>query len=473
VRVAFASRVPWSSAAFSALTLVACGGETTAQSGSLGGRGGATGAESAQGGAPSGGNAPAVVGGSVFTGGQSTSGGTTSGGEGTVTGGLDAGGGMPIGGRTLSSGGVNATGGAPASGGFSAAGGTAGCTSWYGRTVEVERVPVVLEFLIDASGSMGQDAYPGDATRNATKWEELGRVLPQALATFPANYAVGASFFNYDPTSGCRTRPAVPILPLDAAQLASFASAFGGQSPGGLRPTAAGWQFALSELTSWSPPSGYEHAPRFIVLITDGSPTVAADCSRSEDTPVTEADYQAWISTVQELGQAAGVGTFVVGLSGSENPRQAPYDPLYMLSRVAVAGGTTPPDCTPTSGTLANGSVNPRGTYCHLDTTENPDFGTALEQALGEIQVQVTPCSYVLSEYPSSECSNWYERVMIDWTASNQTPRIMTRASNSTCIDGQYYWLPAPSFTFCPAACSIVKGDPASRIQAAFGYPGS
>jgi hypothetical protein len=88
------------------------------------------------------------------------------------------------------------------------------------------------------------------------------------------------------------------------------------------------------------------------VLITDGVPTVARDgCTQM--IPITQAEYEAWIGSVESEGTAAGVDTFVVGVLGSEDPQGATYDPMYMLSRWAVAGHTAPAGCAPQPGRRA------------------------------------------------------------------------------------------------------------------------
>jgi len=105
-----------------------------------------------------------------------------------------------------------------------------------------------------------------------------------------------------------------------------------------------------------TPATGYELSPKYIVLITDGVPTIDRDGRTIHGNGISQA----------EGGAAAGIKTFVMGVVGSDNPQGAPYDPLYMLSKLAVAGGTSASGCVPSSGVPEASSVNPRGTYCHL-----------------------------------------------------------------------------------------------------------
>jgi hypothetical protein len=133
-----------------------------------------------------------------------TGAGDTGGGNGDNTGGN----GQNAGGSGPTTGGAATTGGAS-----SVTGGAAG--SCADETAKTNPVPPILEFVIDITGSMGQDAYPTDPNNNATKLAELKRILPPAFAAFPTDWAVGIEFFNYNQGSGCyQGRQAVAIAPL-------------------------------------------------------------------------------------------------------------------------------------------------------------------------------------------------------------------------------------------------------------------
>jgi hypothetical protein len=63
--------------------------------------------------------------------------------------------------------------------------------------------------------------------------------------------------------------------------------------------------------------------------------------------PFAEDEHDAWISQATTPGPAGAVKTYVIGLPGSDDPEGAVFDPLHMLSRLAVAGGTGALGCTP------------------------------------------------------------------------------------------------------------------------------
>jgi hypothetical protein len=93
---------------------------------------------------------------------------------------------------------------------------------------------------------------------------------------------------------------------------------------------------------------------------------------------VNQAEYHAITSTIATTGVPNGVKTFAVGVTGSDRPQGAGYDSLYVLSELAVAGGTTSPGCIPTSGTVSprrdTTCQTSRGTYCHIDLSPSDDL---------------------------------------------------------------------------------------------------
>ena len=341
-------------------------------------------------------------------------------------------------------------------------------------TSQGQAVPPIIEFVVDITGSMDDDAYPGTSD-NTTKWEEMQSVLPDAFASLPSNWAVGISFYNFSmrTRNGCFDgEQAVDIAPLDANQIDRINFETQAQNPNDYTPTMAAWRFGLSQLTAWQEPAEYVDSPRYIVLITDGVPTVTNDgCDQMA--PITQAEYDDMVTTVAEEGQAAGVNTFVVGVLGSEDPQQASYDPLYMLSRLAVAGGTEQPaGCVPTSGTPQNSSVSPRGSYCHFDMTANPDFAAGLTEALQSIAQQVLSCSYEVPQPADGRIID-PNRIEITLYSSAGTSTTLAKATDESCVDGDWYVSAAtngfPSqIDLCPSLCQSAGADPGSRIEVSF-----
>jgi hypothetical protein len=377
----------------------------------------------------------------------------------------------------------------PAGGGVGSGG-----TGWTQTCPEqradfADPLPPVLEFVIDVTRSMAEDAYPDDPNSNVTKLAELGRILPSALASFPRDWAVGVEFFGSTEGSGCyQGRQAVPINPLTSSQLDAIDTAVASVTAEDYRPTATAWRYALQELAAFGE-AAYAGSGRSIVLITDGSPTVSNDgCTVMN--PLTVGEYDALISQVTTQGQAAGVKTYVIGVPGSDDPHGATFDPMNMLSLLAVASGTAAPGCTPASGVPSGTTVNPRGTYCHFDLTAIADFTTGLGEALRQIARQVSGCTY---RSPPAAPSDW-ECEEVSYTLSDNVLRSLGRGTHGACIDCQWQvsasdgngvpctdcqWQVSASdgngvpseLELSATACNAVKSDPGATVSVTFGCP--
>jgi hypothetical protein len=399
-----------------------------------------------------------------------------------------------LGGQSAATGGsAVGTGGANAGGSSSASGGsnTAGATSQTGgaggacanESSQTTSVPPVLEFVIDVTGSMAdQPAYPNDPTNTASKWQVMQGVLPGVFQSFPADWAVGVSYFR-KPDTGCFVPDqSVAIDVLTATQQTAIGASIARRGPKGnttaadnvqgATPTLAAWRFGLTQLTGWSN-GAYANSERSIVLVTDGVPTVNADgCTYVN--PITQAEYNSEITTVQTEGQAAHVKTYVIGVLGSENPQNATYDPMYMLSLWAIAGGTGQAGCTPVSGTPSGNTTNPRGTYCHFDLTTNPDFATGLVAALQQIATGQISCTYQVPPPPADGRIFDLQNITVTYSPSSGGPRTLGKAPSSSCVGGQWYVSQTDAngnpatLELCADTCAAAQGDPGATVEVTF-----
>jgi len=344
--------------------------------------------------------------------------------------------------------------------------------------------PPVMEFVIDATGSMHDDPANPAEPNGPSKWDVFSQTMPGVFASLPANFALGVTYFNRP--SGCYTgRQAVPIAPHTAAQQTLIANSIANTTPNGYTPTYNAWEFGLTQLQNWQPPAAYATSPKYIVLITDGVPTVLHDSCTVEN-PISQAEYDAIINGgtgsaggkaitgIKADGLAAKVKTYVVGVVGSENPQNATYDPLYMLSQIAVAGGTATAGCVPKTGTPSGTTENPRGTYCHFDLSQASDFGAALSSTLGSIAQSVISCDYTVPA-PSTggqidpntaalvynDGSGVYSLVL-----PNTTPG-MTAAN----CDKGYIFTDAAytQLHICSTTCKTLQQNPAASLEIRFG----
>lgn len=379
-------------------------------------------------------------------------------------------------------GGTSSPPGTVGAGGSAASAGT--CAAVSGSA---QASPPILEFVIDITLSMDSDAYPTDPAKNASKWEEMQRILPGSFKSLPSNWVVGVSFYNFSMvsrSSGCFVgQQAVPLHVLDTAQRSAIDRSIGAQVPASFTPTISAWQFGLSRLKAWSaaPPAGYEKSPRYIVLITDGVPTVARDgCTQM--LPISASEYDGVISLLKSQGEAAGVKTFVVGVLGSEETQSATYDPLYMLSRMAEAGGTaTPTDCVPRSGTVASCGTSQRpatclesrGNYCHYDMTAEPDFAAGLTRALSSVATQAISCDYAIPK-PTDGRDIAPERVQANLKLPDGSQQTLLRATDATCANGSWYYSDFDSsgqptrLALCPTACDQARSTVGASVEVLF-----
>ncbi len=325
----------------------------------------------------------------------------------------------------------------------------------------------ILEFVIDASGSMGQDPANPSNPNGPTKWEVFADTMPGVFASLPANFAVGVSYYNKASRGNFIPNQAVPIGILDAAQQTRIAQSIQNTTPGGYTPTYNAWLAGRDALAAWQAPSGYENSPPYIVLITDGVPTVTSNGSTIQN-PITQAEYDAQLALIRQQ-QGDVLKTFVVGVVGSENPQDATYDPLYMLSQLAVIGKTAPAGCVPKSGTPAGTTVSPRGTYCHFDLSQANDFATALTASLGSIVQSVVSCDYAVPHAPAGKVIDPNQIVMV-YSEGNGKYSLILQNTSSTCDKGWQFTDGTNSqIRICGATCDLIQKNPDAALNLVFG----
>lgn len=325
------------------------------------------------------------------------------------------------------------------------------------KSTEATRaLPAVLDLVVDTSGSM--DWPPGWApmTPNdskppgATKWEITRDALAQAVAALPAEVALGASFYpnvEQEEDVCLQNEAALPIAALGSAESTArkrWAKALADVVPVGATPTHGAYRFGLSKLAESTLPGD-----KFLLLITDGTPTCDLDCHCTEDNlPVDP------LPLVREAAaaKADGIRTFVIGSPGSEQARD-------VLSRLATEGGTAKASCADTG---------PR--FCHFDMTTEPDLASGLAEALEQITSQVRSCSYPIPAPPQGETLD-ADRVNVLYTPGDETDSatIARAADGQDCTEGWQYASDGRSVVLCPDTCARAQGDAKSRVEILFG----
>ncbi|MBI5532849.1 MAG: VWA domain-containing protein [Deltaproteobacteria bacterium] len=310
-------------------------------------------------------------------------------------------------------------------------------------------LPTWLQFLVDISGSMncqpgdppGLGCYPGDP---GSKWALTRTALQSAIDTLPATTGVGVILFPYVKGGNdlCfSNQAAVPFALLDPAHKQLIQQILGSTSPQGATPTEDAYLFAVQSFTSVPDPSN-----KFVVLITDGMPTVAKNCQGDGSTPTPTAPL------VTDAAAAAGQGirTFVIGSPGSEQFRSD-------LSAMAEQGGTGPAGCT-------NNGPN----YCHLDMTTQPDFGKAMSDALQAIASKAISCVFDVPD-PGDGGKLDPDKVNVVFTPGGGGPQDVLQNTEPNCKDGWHYSPDGKQIELCEDTCKVIQADGNGKIDIQFG----
>ena len=352
---------------------------------------------------------------------------------------------------------------------------SASCVGW---SVEPDGGgSAIMEFVMDISSSMVTDSADPSNLNGLNKWTVLSQTMPSVLAALPASFAVGEMYFAAQPNR-CYVANAndVPIATNTAAQLQRLQTSLAAVQPNGITPTYQAWYQALQTVTSWQPvasdPPGLANAARYIVLITDGVPTLgrANDCTYLQNS-ITQSEYDTELGLIQQETTASGVKTFVVGVVGSNNPQNAPFDPLYYLSKIAVVGGTeSPPGCVPTSGTVLPNDVQPRGHYCHYDLSASADLSSALAGAVTGIASGLLSCDYVIPPPPAGKTVDPNTTLLVFTDRASGNTSIVLQNTARNCDRGWRFTDSTNTrIKICGTTCNTLQQNPTSSLSLVFG----
>lgn len=316
---------------------------------------------------------------------------------------------------------------------------------------ELAERPPVIEFVVDTSGSMswvpGTELLP--AAGELSKWEITAQALVTAIAAMPDGAAVGISYYPNTTQGGnaCfREDAAAPIARLDAEQRALIERVNQNRIPAGGTPTHAAYEFGIEQLQAST-----LQGSKFLVLITDGIPTYTLECSGDGQTRV---DGAPLVASVDEHYQADAIRTFVIGSPGSEPAREE-------LSKMAFVGGTGPAGCENVLGS------------CHFDMTGEPDFSSALRQALGDIAEATLGCDYAVPAAPPGRSRIDFNDVSVVVESAGMPIQEFGRASSASCDSGWQYSDDRSSIVLCRSTCDelgrLADQNPDIAVRVRFG----
>ncbi len=348
-----------------------------------------------------------------------------------------------------------------------------------GVTAAAEPIPPVIQLVVDTSGSMRDAVADGERT---SKWDAARPALLAALDGLADEVAVGLQLF---PTAsppgtggGGFGRPIgggngtasetyacvsddghVPIAPLDAAQRMALEQMMNRAGLFHGTPTHDAYRNSVENgLKAYDGPGD-----RFVVLMTDGAPTISLECMGDGYLEVDAAPLLAEVTAAA----SAGIGTFAIGAPGSENTRvRDPADPNNnnawvekdfrpFLSEIAQIGGTAPEGCTHTGPN-----------YCHFDMTQSPDFSTALADGLAAISDQVK--STCIFAAPNEVGLDLNATSVIIERSDGSAVLALNDEDGVDCQEG-WIWNTAGEIELCPATCASVESDPGAVVSVSLG----
>lgn len=337
-------------------------------------------------------------------------------------------------------------------GGDSGSGNTAGnggvekCTGTEQGTTPL---PPILEFLIDYSGSMDQTPM-GQMEK---KYVATAKALTAAFTDMADGTGTGLIFYpntqggkgGGGATSCINKSQAVPLAPLDATVRQALITQLANKRTSGNTPTHDAYLYAVDTVAAST-----LQGNKYVVLVTDGSPTFSLGCVGDGMTSVDNAPL---IQAVADANTMRGVKTFVIGSPGSEMA-------LGALSAMATQGGTAPPGCSDTGPN-----------YCHFDMTTAPDLSAALNAAFKAITGSVITCNYTIPPPMSGKMID-PNLVNVNFTSSSGTVTTIGKdpdPAGAACNHGWQYAANNTQIILCPDTCDLVKQDPNAKVNVVLG----
>jgi von Willebrand factor type A domain len=247
---------------------------------------------------------------------------------------------------------------------------------------EILRVPVVIEFAVDDSGSMDLDG----------KWVAARDALMGAFEDMnkTGDPGVFIGLLLWSDIIDETVDPGPIADPAHYNDLVDVIDTSG--PPGGSTQMLKGLTAAYKAVQTFTPPAGFvpDQVNRAVVFVSDGVPDSASDKT---------ACPQLAAQKLAEQPPKGPILTFSVGIGPF--PGGSGYDPALM-SRIAQSGGTGPAGCNPTSLFAAD--------LCHFQVTPSASNTAATKQALidaiNKIRAATMSCEFTFTRTENSDLGN-------------------------------------------------------------------
>ena len=325
-------------------------------------------------------------------------------------------------------------------------------------------LPANLLFVVDRSGSMNcnpppitsseeceRDEKRKDPTKSR-KWDLTTQALVFAFGTLSEDTFIGFSYFSNDSACGVSRLPYVPLMRNTPGQRSNIIASLPNIQPSGSTPLVGATVLAYQYMHQ-AALNGDITGNRYVVLITDGQQS--ENCSDMARCNGAEACTELLLKqTAEAFGPGVNIRTFVIGVPGSERSRT-------VLSKIAKAGGTAPPNCNVDAGN------------CHFDLTAETDLGAGLQNALQEIAGETLSCELDLPRPDGGVVD--LSLLNVVFAPYGGRAFIVPHDDHAPCESGQADgWRYDPTtrqIRLCGRTCSTVRNDRGGRIDVVLGCP--
>ena len=316
-----------------------------------------------------------------------------------------------------------------------------GCAN---SSTSLTRTPVVLEFVVDESGSMGGDKWTAQRDALLAAFEEMKNVADPA-------FFVGLQLFDDQPNTKVKPKPLT-----DPDHYDDLVDIIDKPSPkGGGTGSEKALQAGFAVVDGFKPPasSGLDTTSikRVLVFMSDGAPNGGATEQAKCEELVTE--------EFQQAPPAGPVNTFSIGVGPF--PSSGGYDPAFM-GRLAVAGGTAPANCDPVS-------TDPAG-VCHYQVTPGRDAAAmqaAFLAAINNIRSLSSSCEFKINVTDDSDLTKVEIKMK---TADGKTLTVKKGGNNGWTFDNES----SPTKIILHGkSCSASSATVSGSIDVKFGCKGA